>query len=86
MSTDIRETLIEKYSKEGWSGDAQCIGYEDAKLMLDEYFERRVKEDLLPWMAKNRIECFIDTDEEETLIFQKGNNFLTANELFQNFL
>lgn len=60
---------------------------EVAKLAMDEYFERRVKEDLFPWMAKHKVDCdpHEKAKEEDKCFWYKGE-WITAKELFENFL
>lgn len=80
---DLREQLFDKYAKEGWNGDVACVGPDDAKLMLDEYWEKRAME-LLEYMAKNNIECF--SNEKGCVFLDKKHGYQTREELFKNFL
>lgn len=56
---------------------------------MDEYFTERSME-LLEYMAKNEIRCFTDNADEEAKVPMfydvKKSQYLTAQELFQNFL
>lgn len=82
---DLRDEIIESVNR---VCSVNIDGpYRDfIKECMEEYLEKRVTLDLLPWMAKSNIQCFVDNDEERTSIFKKSRNYLTANELFQNFL
>ncbi len=97
-NTDIREEIL-NYSTEDYASVMQCIeeyktgGLElkDLKEVLhealDSHFEKRAMQ-LLGWMADNYVDCDIDypDDGEKVRCFKFKGEWISAKELFENFL
>jgi hypothetical protein len=77
---DLREKILKKEATEALLSPTQELLVKNA---MDEYW--RVKSmELLEYMAKNNVECLYDNDQPSFWV--SSGEYLTKEQLFQNFL
>lgn len=82
---DIREKIVEPHVQQSKHG-TYILEANDVYNCMDEYFERRSME-LLEWMSVNDVDCagYLENKKSGKKFWYKGE-WITAEELFKNFL
>lgn len=83
-SEDLREKILAKEYPGAQHCDSITIPKDKLFNLFDIYLERRVKEDLLPWMVEKGVEPYKGANGLP--FFYYGKEPHTPDELFQDFL